>query len=276
MINQRNISLISNKTHQNGGSRIPEEVIERDYCLGWFLIGLSHSSVKNKLAFKGGTALRFCYFKDYRFSEDLDFTLLKEIALEEILKEFKGIFSYIKGEAGILFDIGKQEQPSENTYTFYMIYEGPLPGRAKEIKVDITFREKMMTPIKEKKVIKTYEEYSDFEKGATIKVYSLEEVAIEKVCALLSLSRNEPRDLYDIWYLVEQGGIDLGHLISDIEKKIQFKGEGLRDKKEQLDKKEERLQKLWENRLSSQISTLPEYKDVFRAVKRAFRKAGII
>ena len=140
MIHQKNISLISNKTHQSGGRRIPEAIIERDYCLCWFLIGLGHSPIKNKLVFKGGTALRCCYFKGYRFSEDLDFTLLKELPFEKILEGFKDIFVYVKNETGILFNIGKQEEPSESTYTFYITYEGPLPGREKEIKVDITFR----------------------------------------------------------------------------------------------------------------------------------------
>ncbi len=35
-----------------------------------------------RLAFKGGTALKKCYFADYRFSEDLDFTLTEETAFE--------------------------------------------------------------------------------------------------------------------------------------------------------------------------------------------------
>ena len=56
--------------------RIPEAVLERDYCLAWFLVGLARSPLKEKLAFKGGTALRRCHFDYYRFSEDLDFTFL--------------------------------------------------------------------------------------------------------------------------------------------------------------------------------------------------------
>jgi predicted nucleotidyltransferase component of viral defense system len=67
MIEQRKIALISNWTHQSGGRRIPESVIERDYCLSWFLIGLSHFPISKNLVFKGGTALRRCYFADYRF-----------------------------------------------------------------------------------------------------------------------------------------------------------------------------------------------------------------
>jgi len=46
-------------------------VLERDYCLAWFLVGLSQSKLHDLLIFKGGTALKRCHFGDYRFSEDL-------------------------------------------------------------------------------------------------------------------------------------------------------------------------------------------------------------
>ena len=54
---------------------LPWEVLERDYIISWVLAGIaSVPSLKETLVFKGGTALRKCYFDDYRFSEDLDFT----------------------------------------------------------------------------------------------------------------------------------------------------------------------------------------------------------
>lgn len=51
-------------------------VQDLDYGLGWFLAGLfTKTTATEYLIFKGGTCLRKCYFSDYRFSEDLDFTL---------------------------------------------------------------------------------------------------------------------------------------------------------------------------------------------------------
>jgi hypothetical protein len=58
MIAQRDLSLLSNRLAERGGRRIPEAVLERDYCLSWFLIGLSRSPLRGRLAFKGGTALK--------------------------------------------------------------------------------------------------------------------------------------------------------------------------------------------------------------------------
>ena len=58
MIPQRNISLLSNRIAKEGGRRLREDVLERDYCLAWFLAALAESDVKEFLAFKGGTALK--------------------------------------------------------------------------------------------------------------------------------------------------------------------------------------------------------------------------
>jgi len=85
MIPQRNLSLLANRLQrERGGRRIPEAVLERDYCLAWLLAGLDATPLKDLLIFKGGTALKRCYFGDYRFSEDLDFTLSRRVDFPEI------------------------------------------------------------------------------------------------------------------------------------------------------------------------------------------------
>ena len=98
MIPQRNLSLLSNRLAQGGGRRIPEAVLERDYCLAWFLIGLSRTPLRERLAFKGGTALKRCYFGDYRFSEDLDFTLTAEVPFDVIRQELEPVFAEVAGQ----------------------------------------------------------------------------------------------------------------------------------------------------------------------------------
>jgi len=42
--------------------RIREDVLERDYCLAWFLNALAESDLRPVLAFKGGTALKRRYW----------------------------------------------------------------------------------------------------------------------------------------------------------------------------------------------------------------------
>lgn len=62
---------------------LPWEVLERDYLLSWILAGIGQvGSLRETLVFKGGTALKKCYFGgDYRFSEDLDFSGLEGVTV---------------------------------------------------------------------------------------------------------------------------------------------------------------------------------------------------
>jgi predicted nucleotidyltransferase component of viral defense system len=92
LIPQRNISLLSNRLAAGGGLRIREDVLERDYCLAWFLNALAESDLRPVFAFKGGTALKRCYFPDYRFSEDLDFTLREALPFEQVFREMRRTF----------------------------------------------------------------------------------------------------------------------------------------------------------------------------------------
>jgi uncharacterized protein len=57
-----------------------DKTIEKDYVLTWTLLAIAESPLRDRLAFKGGTALKKVYIPDYRFSEDLDFTLLDDIS----------------------------------------------------------------------------------------------------------------------------------------------------------------------------------------------------
>ena len=277
MIPQRNISLLSNRLAKKGGRRIPEAVLERDYCLAWFLVGLSRSSLRDIFAFKGGTALKRCYMGDYRFSDDLDFTLVRTTSFEKILAELEMISAEVHKASGIVIRYSREDRKShQNSYTFYLAYEGPLPGMtAKEVKVDITNKEQIVLPLQEKPVLKGYEEYEDLPDDATILVYSLEEILTEKVVALADRARNEPRDLYDVWYLTEMKNMDLSTLIPEITAKLEFRGRGLEGMVEEFGKKEARLKKLWQMRLASQMAELPHFEEVFRSVQRTFRGAKL-
>src|ERR1700684_803992 len=103
MIPQRNLSLLANRLAREGGRRIPESVLERDYCLAWFLSAVAESDLKATLAFKGGTALKRCYFGDYRFSEDLDFTLARAAEFAEIRDGLEEVYHHVAQASGIRF-----------------------------------------------------------------------------------------------------------------------------------------------------------------------------
>jgi uncharacterized protein len=61
-------------------SKVRDTQIEKDYALSWMLYGISKSGLlREVLIFKGGTVLKKAWFSDYRFSEDLDFSLLHDV-----------------------------------------------------------------------------------------------------------------------------------------------------------------------------------------------------
>jgi predicted nucleotidyltransferase component of viral defense system len=277
MIPRRNLSLLSNRLAQGGGRRLPEAVLERDYCIAWFLVGLATSPLRDRLAFKGGTALKRCYFGEYRFSEDLDFTLLQPVSLPELLAELGPLYQAVRQHSGILFRFLREDrQPHANTHTFYLSYEGPLPGGDKEIKVDITIHERLVAPPLLRPLLRAYAEHTDLPEDARILVYPLSEIATEKLVALTDPARSEPRDLYDLWFLLEGGHVAAGDLQDGFLKKLAFKGLEGATPGEALTKKGPRLKRDWERRLASQMVALPSFDGVLRALRRHLRQAGLL
>jgi len=275
VIPQRNISLLSNRLAAGGGRRIREDVLERDYCLAWFLAELSHSDLNTVLGFKGGTALKRCYFADYRFSEDLDFTLLEAIPFEDILRRLEAVYRDVRDSSGIAFTFDREDrQRHANSYTFYLKYTGPLPA-GNDAKVDITVHEHLVFPLEQRPILRGYEEFTDVPENRSIQVYSLEEIAIEKAVALADRGRNEPRDLYDLWYLTTNQGIQLDQLVDAICRKLQFRGKACEAVEDAILQKEARLKALWSGRLAYQMSKLPQFDEVFRAVRRVLRQANL-
>jgi len=275
MIPQRNISRLANRLARNGGQRIPETVLERDYCLAWFLVGLSGSTLKPILAFKGGTALKRCYFEDYRFSEDLDFTLLRPTPIEEILERLDAIFAVVRDASGIEFRFEQMDRHGhQNAHTFYLEYRGPLPA-PNTAKVDITIREAIAYPIVQRPVLRSYPEFEDVPEGGEIAVYSLDEIAAEKTIALADAARTEPRDLYDLWYLTAEVGVELRNLHDGIREKLAFRDKPFTGIQASVAAKENRLRALWQTRLGEQMAQLPEFDEVFRSVRRTLRQAAL-
>ena len=278
MIPQRNLSLLSNRLARAGGRRVVESVLERDYCLAWFLVGLSRSPLREALVFKGGTALKRCYFGDYRFSEDLDFTLAEPRELDAILAGLEAVYAEVQRASGIVVRFARADRKRHhNSHTFYLSYEGPLPAASpKDVKVDITIREQLVRPVEDRPVLRGYEEYADLPEDAPVRVYALEEIAVEKLVALTDKARNEPRDLYDLWHLTSEGHVDFATLVPEVEAKLAFRGRTRDAMTPEVAAKEARFKKLWAVRLGQQMATLPQFDDVFRAVRRSLRDAGLV
>ena len=80
------------------------DVIEKDYVLGWMLAGIAqHPELASTWVFKGGTCLRKCYYETYRFSEDLDFTVVDDGPEEpaDLQRIFTEVAEWIREESGV-------------------------------------------------------------------------------------------------------------------------------------------------------------------------------
>lgn len=275
MIPQRNISLISNTLVTTGGRRIPEAVIERDYVLAWILTGLASHPLREVLAFKGGTALRRCWFEGYRFSEDLDFTLTRPITLEEILAGLNEIFATVEAVCGLRITFDREDRHGhQNSHTFYLRYQGPLPA-GNDVKVDITINEALCYPLQDRSILRTYDGFDDLPDGPTVKVYAIEEIVVEKLLALSDRARNEPRDLYDLWHLLDTTDFRIAEMRTELDAKLALRQRVVAGMEQAIAAKEDRLRRLWTARLSHQMSKLPPFDDVFREVLRTMRAANL-
>lgn len=197
----------------------------------------------------------------------MDFTLLNEkITNDELLKEFEKVYAYVKEEANITLQFNESDTHESGSLAFYVNYVGPLQGNlnSRDIKIDITRGEIMEYGIENKKV---FQQYSDLpEDSFSLQCYSLSEVLIEKMAALMG--RTEPRDLYDFWYLTENEGMDTKHHKPEFERKAKNKNHNPNQFEEKVLAKEKNLKQAWQRKLEDQISDLPKFDDVFREAKR--------
>lgn len=249
---------------------VRDQQAEKDYILSWILNGVSqHEQLSKIMAFKGGTVLKKIYFADYRFSEDLDFTLLdNEITNAQIFAWFKEAFEYIRDEANIPLDIIDNNEHEDGGINFYISYVGPLGGQGnnKRVKVDISRSEKLeFEPVLNPAFI----DYSDLEDYSLL-CYPLEEVLIEKLRSVMQ--RMAARDFYDIWYLLVQHGMEADFYLNEFSRKCASKGLDAADFHKKLAERLPQYKGRWKSSLSEQIKDLPEFDKVEREVQRHLKE----
>jgi len=253
-----------------------EDVVEKDYVIGWVLWGIgTEPMLCDTWAFKGGTCLKKCYIETYRFSEDLDFTVLPggPILPDAIRPLLENALSRIGQEAGIDFS----ERPpllkghSSGNYTEGRIYyRGPrgAPSVA-SIRVDLSASERVILPTVLRPIAHAYPD--GLPEPATVRCYDFEEVFAEKIRAMGERSR--PRDLYDIVNLYRR--VDLRgepeRIRKVLESKCSSKGvavptiealetSGLRGE----------LESEWANMLAHQLPALPPLVDFWSELPALF------
>ena len=196
---------------------LPWELLERDYLLSWILAGISQVDVlRDKLAFKGGTALKKCYFGNYRFSEDLDFTAVRSVptgaAMESAIQEacaraIKLLDPYASVEIVCEHHVERDLHPGGQE-AFDIRAQFPWHRRPQtNVMVEIAVDERVLKPPLLLSVLHDYGEPLKVQ----MPVYVLEEIVAEKLRAILQQMRalerrgwvrSRARDYYDLWQIL--------------------------------------------------------------------------
>ena len=189
------------------------------------------------------------------------------ISNEAIQNAFNLVFQYVRDESNIpmaIEDFGIHDSGSIN---FYITYVGPLGGMGanKRVKVDITRMEKLCYKLENRQMFKSYTDQED----CTIQCYSLDEVMVEKMRSLLS--RTQPRDYYDLWYLSEERGMQMVDHSHEFQVKARHKGLDPDSLKEKLEGKLNLFKGRWESSMKYQIAELPPFEQVHRELGKHFR-----
>lgn len=196
LLNKSQLSLINKNNF-----RYPLAVAEKDYFLAVVLQIIYNSNLKDKLVFKGGTALNHLYLDQLCFSEDLDFSSIKSVTIDEIKDVFdKYDFLEIK-----------KVSPSDFSLKIDRLkFIGPLE-QANSIKIDIDLTQKVILPPQNFDYHNVY--------GLQVKVLGmgLKEICAEKLRAINERARY--RDFYDLTMALKKHSVDLKEIVNILKQK---------------------------------------------------------
>ena len=235
---------------------VPVSTIERDYAQNWLLKYLYHPDI----VLKGGTGIKKAYHENYRFSDDLDFSLTHSIKDKDLFTHMNESVDKAREEVGINFQMNNDFAETKTGFRgkIYFNVIQNATGTPLSIKVDITNydNEIILLPAEKKKV---FHSYSD-ELNAVIEVYSLEEIFTEKIRALIQ--RTRARDLYDTGMLYNL--VNKNKVLQILDEKFNFKGVILDISS--LAKRKDDFSNAWDASLRHQLKVIPDFEIFFNKV----------
>ena len=192
-----------------GHSGIHYGVLERDYCLGWMLYGISRErKLYHGMVFKGGTALKKCYFGEFRFSQDLDYTCRKDLPAAELEMLIQNACRNAAHMSGVEFKLAEFQKTrsieGEEAFVAKIDYRGPSNPKTMlpRIQMDLTYYEDIVLDAEDRPILHYY---SDNLRKARAWCYRIEEILGEKLRAILQQRKRvpRPRDFYDLWWVLK-------------------------------------------------------------------------
>ncbi len=232
---------------------------EKDYILDIVLLLISRNT-KDELVFKGGTCL-YKFYKIARFSEDIDFTLKKEINIDSLLKLIISGLSAFGIEAEI-----KEKRMPYNSVLITMKAKGPLfmgtPQSFCNIGIDINLKSSIEIEPANASYNSLYRDIPSF----SLLIMGEKEIFAEKVRAIIT--RNKGRDVYDLWFLLERG-VKADNAL--IEKKLAYYN--MKFSISEFEKAINAKKNAWEKDLAPLVfGALPPFNEAKKKILSAFKK----
>jgi len=241
-------------------------VVERDYVLAHIVAQLHHAKLPDggQLVFKGGTALRLVHIGEYRYSADLDFTVIGSSAGVATAAMVDVLDAARQHAEFPVLELTNGESPIE--------YVGPLnAAKPRHLKLDISDTE-VVEIIEQRSILDGV--WPDLPDAVPFAVYPVGEIAAEKLRCIMQ--RLQCRDLYDIFRLVEDTGVSLDEVRPLFEQKARAKGLDPATFAEKFDKQVGRYKPRWDGEMSNHLADPPRFDDVLRVVQRNLRRAGLV
>ena len=179
-------------TQRANDERLPAQTIERDYILANVCADVGAVG-DARLVFKGGTLLRLCYFEDYRYSADLDFSALEGLTAADAIAIVGAAVTACRHR----IEAPTLEVSDTDGGTAWISYVGPLGSRPRRIKLDISDDELVESHHR----LRLYQRWPDLPGDASIEAYTLDEAGAEKLRCIAE--RVQGRDLYDLHEMLE-------------------------------------------------------------------------
>lgn len=231
--------------------------VELDYVLNHLLAAIAEDP--GGLIFRGGTALARVYWPDFRISEDLDFISPGAApGLERTLSRSTGLAADSTGLA-LELEFGR---PRGDRSRSLVRWSTPWETSG-ELLIDVVSSERAALQVQKRALVLPY---SDLPKTAVIPVMDIAEILGNKW--LMLDDRDEPRDLFDLWWALAREAIPFATIAAGHRAKYGYAP--MPASIEQARK----LGRAWQQRLAYQVVDLPTFDEAIAVVETAFREWG--
>jgi uncharacterized protein len=236
---------------------VDARVVERDYVLAHVAALVASHDSDRRCIFKGGTSLRLLHFDEYRYSADLDYSVVKGSEAEAL---------------DLIRHALAQQRPdtikelSLDGASDRICYVGPL-GAPRTIKLDVADDE-LVVNTEARVLLRRWPDLPD----VAVVAYTKLEITAEKLRCILQ--RLQCRDFLDLDLLLDDE--ELASAVELFRKKAIHRGLDPTTFAQKFEQRVQDYKTRWDRELQEYLSEVPHFDEVERNIRRALRRAKLL